>query len=244
MASPRKIRAKVDTIEDHGNSVYTLEIKTEKTLPRFKPGQFLHLTLDEYNPGDFWPESRVFSIACSYDNSNMLRISYSVVGKYTMRMENELREGMPVWIKLPYGDFIIEACRETVLVAGGTGITAFISFIEELTELENPIHLIYGAREKSLLLYQKMILQKCEELKMFRCTLLSERDGEFENASHNTNIRYLSGLTSTDIFWDDLGNPFDADYYLAGPPGMIETVSSTLTYRGIDITSIYIDAWQ
>ena len=29
----------------------------------FKPGQFLHLALDAFEPGGFWPESRVFSIA-------------------------------------------------------------------------------------------------------------------------------------------------------------------------------------
>ena len=31
--------------------------------PRFRPGQFLHLALDAYDPSGFWPDSRVFSIA-------------------------------------------------------------------------------------------------------------------------------------------------------------------------------------
>ena len=65
MAVVRKIACAVAKVTDHGERVYTVELETATPVPRFTPGQFLHLALDDYEPGGFWPESRVFSIASS-----------------------------------------------------------------------------------------------------------------------------------------------------------------------------------
>ena len=158
MAIPQKLRCQVQKITNHGDHVYTVELSPERPLPRFNPGQFLHLTLDDYDPSGFWPESRVFSIASSPAQRDCLRISYSVRGRYTARMENELQEGRMVWVKLPYGDFVIRDANDVALLAGGTGITAFIAFIDGLTnEFHNNIFLAYGARKPELLLYRESI---------------------------------------------------------------------------------------
>src|ERR1035438_8343115 len=96
-------------------------------------GQFLHLTVDDYDPSGFWPESRVFSIASSPRERKRLRICYSVKGRYTTKMEQVLKVGGEVWVKLPYGDFVIDGSNDAVLLAGGTGISAFTAFLQSLT---------------------------------------------------------------------------------------------------------------
>ena len=63
--TPQKIRCTLTRLLDHGDHVYSLFLTPDRRLPRFLPGQFLHLALDEYQLGDFWPDSRVFSIASS-----------------------------------------------------------------------------------------------------------------------------------------------------------------------------------
>ena len=94
MGNPLKMKCKVTHISKSGDGVYSIELGPEGRLPRFKPGQFLHLSVDDYDPaGGFWPESRVFSIASRY-GSSALRIVYSVKGKYTRLMEERLREGV------------------------------------------------------------------------------------------------------------------------------------------------------
>ena len=158
MATPQKLRCLINKITAHGDHVYTVDLAPEWPLPRFKPGQFLHLALDSYDPSGFWPESRVFSIASSPAQRNDLRISYSVRGRYTSRMENELHEGRMVWVKLPYGDFVIRDLGNVALLAGGTGITAFTAFLENLMpEHPSKVYLIYGARNRNLLIYRDMI---------------------------------------------------------------------------------------
>jgi NAD(P)H-flavin reductase len=57
MAVAQKIRCRVERITDHGEKVYTLNLLPEKRAPVFKPGQFLHLALDEYDPAGFWHSS-------------------------------------------------------------------------------------------------------------------------------------------------------------------------------------------
>jgi NAD(P)H-flavin reductase len=86
VAVVRKIPCVVRAVTDHGEHVYTVELEPSMAVPRFKPGQFLHLALDACEPGGFWPESRVFSIASSPRERDRLAITYAVKGAFTARM--------------------------------------------------------------------------------------------------------------------------------------------------------------
>ena len=90
MAVVQKVRCTVERVVAHGEQVFTVTLRPERSVPRFRPGQFLHLTLDEYDPSGFWPESRVFSIASSPIHRDQVQISYAVKGRYTARMAQEL----------------------------------------------------------------------------------------------------------------------------------------------------------
>ena len=163
MANPVKLKATVTHLQQFGKDTYQVRFKPQSTIPKFKAGQFLHLAIDDYDPmGGFWPESRVFSIA-SAPGSLEIGIVYSVKGHYTARMERELFVGREVWLKLPYGSFIIDNIvhenQDVVLVAGGTGISPFLSYLEMRSNSDtlftssnfNKIILYYGVREYELL---------------------------------------------------------------------------------------------
>ncbi len=154
VAVVRKIQCKVERVTDHGERVYTVELAPSVLVPRFKPGQFLHLALDAYEPGGFWPESRVFSIASSPRERDRLAITYAVKGAFTARMERELAAGVDVWVKLPFGEFVIDSASDAVLFAGGTGsdrvhrVPAIAGSGEGAT-----VELFYGARTPDLSVY-------------------------------------------------------------------------------------------
>ena len=116
----RRLGCTVERVADHGEHVYTVTLVPEQLAPAFRPGQFLHLALDRFEPGGFWPESRVFSIASSPTQRDRLSITYAVKGVFTTRMERELAPGRAVWAKLPYGEFTVDPDRDAVLFAGGT----------------------------------------------------------------------------------------------------------------------------
>jgi NAD(P)H-flavin reductase len=182
MSIPRKIRCTVESITDHGGRVYTVDLVPANSVPSFRPGQFLHLTVDDYDPSSFWPESRVFSIASSPRDRSRIRICYSVKGRYTTKMEQVLRPGSSVWIKLPYGEFIIDDTNGALLVAGGTGISAFTAFIGTfMPEIPEKITLVYGARTPELLLFQEMILDQFAKVARLNVIFFTETpdDGFF-----------------------------------------------------------------
>jgi len=246
MATPQKLRCRVQKITNHVDHVYTVDLAPERALPRFKPGQFLHLTLDDYDPSGFWPESRVFSIASSPAQRNDLRISYSVRGRYTARMENELHEGRMVWVKLPYGDFVIRDADNVALLAGGTGITAFIAFIEGLTDtFHNRVFLVYGARKPELLLYRESIDVKAGTNNGFHVSYFVETDEKNKNDSTNAQSPgFFTGCVSLEAIWTRLKNPREATYYIAGPPAMIQALTGNLLKKGIAPEMIKVDAWD
>jgi ferredoxin-NADP reductase len=249
MANPIKIRAKVSNIKTHDTGIFTLTLSPEKKIPRFKPGQFLHLTVDEYDPaGGFWPESRVFSIASS-PKSDTVEIIYSVKGSYTKRMCREISEGKIVWLKLPYGDFSIEAMvkphQDIILVAGGTGISPYISYLQYAHEsnevLSKKIRLIYGVRKPEHILYPTLLASCCSTLHDFGLDLFIET-GEYPGVLPGAKT-FSSMITLSHL--QELQKTFcDPVYFLSGPPAMIQTFKAGLLSVSINPYNIKIDEWE
>ncbi len=248
MSMPRKIRCSVESVTDHGGRVYTVELCPAGAVPSFRPGQFLHLTVDDYDPAGFWPESRVFSIASSPADRRRLRICYSVKGRYTTKMEQALNAGAQVWVKLPYGEFVIDDTSDAVLLAGGTGISAFTAFLEALApERARPVTLVYGARNPSLFLFQQMILGQFAAVPNFHLIFFSEEPtGAFgkELAQLPKAPDCLAGRITLDPIWPKLADPMKKVFYLSGPPAMLSTLGAGLRKRGIAPGHIRTDAWE
>ncbi len=230
MAVVRKIECAVEAVIDHGEHVYTVELAPSMPVPRFKPGQFLHLALDAYEPGGFWPESRVFSIASSPRERDRLSITYAVKGAFTSRMEHELAPGATVWTKLPYGEFVIDPARDAVLFAGGTGVTAFTAFLQSLEEGRAPrVLLFYGARTPDLFVYGPLAESCARAVPSLSYNLVCEAtDGPLQVASAWPVIETLS----------------DPLFYLSGPPQMLAALTAQLVERGVPDAAIRTDAWE
>jgi len=243
MSTPMKIKCTVFSIDAHSDSVFTVKLNPVRRLPRFNPGQFLHLALDPYDPtGGYWPESRVFSIASAPFDSEIV-IAYAVKGKFTLRMKEELEVGKEVWIKLPYGHFVVSSAldEEVVLVAGGTGITPFIPFLQN--EINNSsgkkINLVYGVRRPELLIFGDVIADALASLKGFRLYAFCE---DCANSVFRFPVA-LGGLT-IDAILRATTDPDKAVFYLSGPVEMINTFKNGLRDTGINDTNIHIDEWE
>lgn len=244
----RRVRCRVASVVDHGEHVFTIELAPETPIPPFKPGQFLHFTLDEYDPSRHWPESRVFSIASSPRETNRIRILYSANGPYSRRMEQELREGSVVWIKLPYGEFVIDSSQDVVLVAGGTGISAYTAFLEGLKpDHLRKVLLVYGARNPELMIYRHTLLELLRRVPSLNAVLFAEQaPPEFisEQSPAQCRLRHQIGRISIGGFWPLLQEPLKQVYYLSGPPQMLTALSSGLHERGLPSGNVRTDAWE
>lgn len=240
MPTPQKVKCVVSAVTPHGDRVYSVDLRPERAVPRFRAGQFLHLALDPYDPAGFWPESRVFSIASSPSARGHLGLTYAVHGSFTSRMEAELREGRDVWIKLPYGSFVVEPDREVVLCAGGTGMTAFTAFLEQLGPTDrSAVTVAYGARHARLLVYRDLI-ERCAR----RATSLTRLYFVEDDDAGDVGMATFSGRISIENIWPLLEQPLHAKYYLCGPPGMLNALGAELRSRHVAPDAIRTDAWE
>ena len=242
MPTPVKLPAEVENIIHHADGVKSFIMRPMMKCPNFKPGQFLHLAIDEYDPSFHWPESRVFSIANSPTRRDKLRITFSVKGKFTQRMYECVNEGDILWLKLPYGSFSFpDSGTEIVLIAGGTGITPFVSFLEYAIDKKTntKINLFYGVRSPEYLIFDSLV-SECEiNLNNFEYYIFIERNASIKNLDNVS-----KGMLSIQTILSDTAGNGNSIYYLSGPQQMISSFRRELMINDILENKIMIDEWE
>jgi ferredoxin-NADP reductase len=153
-------------------------------------------------------------------------------------MEQTLRVGSTVWIKLPYGDFVIDDTVDVVLVAGGTGISAFTAFLGALTpQHAREVRLIYGVRSPELFLFGDLIRAQRFRVPNFHVIQFAERPGAPDGDT-------FPGRIALDRLWNEVPAPAHRVWYLSGPPPMLSALGSGLRARGVAADRVRIDAWE
>jgi ferredoxin-NADP reductase len=229
MALVKKYPVEVVSVTSQVDGVYTVSFASDGTPFKYHPGQFLHLAMDEYDPSSQWPDSRCFSIQSSPGNE-LIKITYAVKGRFTTRMQKELKPGKPLTIKLPYGDLFTRVHNKTntVFIAGGTGITPFLSLFNYrgFQEYTNPV-LFAGFRSHAHNFYI----------------------GDLDKASGiNPGLRILT------TYQDEEGplniarivNEIDisSTFFISGPPSMIRSFRDALMAAKINENQIQTDDWE
>ncbi|RYZ33873.1 MAG: oxidoreductase [Sphingobacteriales bacterium] len=127
---------------------------------QFKAGQFVTLDLPIHEQKNRrW---RSYSIASPPDGSNIIElvIVYVEGGAGTGYFFNEVKEGTELTLRGPHGMFVLPEDlpeKELYLICTGTGIAPFRSMLHYIYShqvLYKQIHLIFGSRTSSDLLYR------------------------------------------------------------------------------------------
>jgi len=224
----KKYPSEVVTIEHPLEGIYTLEFRSLGHKYKYSPGQFLHVAIDEAYDGSIqWPESRCFSMQ-SNPNEDTIRITYAVKGSFTKQMKERLKVGSTVWLKLPYGDLFEQnhSKTNTVFIAGGTGITPYLSLFtyESFKDYINP-QIYLGFRSKEYNIYH-------DEL---RCSC---------NSSLSVTFYYQDTVGFIDINRIFDVNGKESNYFISGPPVMIKNFRSILLELGVPAGNILTDDWE
>ena len=246
MAQPIRFKAVVENVERHGKDVVSYRLRSEKRVPRFVPGQFIHLAIDDFDPSGFWPESRVFSVANAVTDRRTIHLTVSRQGGYTSRILDEIQPGTRVWGKGPYGDFHVDGahgCRRAILIAGGTGITPFCAFMDAAIEQGSlpveEVTLYYGARTQELLIYRQLAERCAAEVPGFRVRFYVENITDADERNISTGRLDIAAIVT------ESGNIDDTAFYLSGPKAMVDTFRQQLTHdHGIAIERVLVDAWE
>ena len=232
MAIVRKYKSVVTDFVNPAPGLYQVKFLSLSCKYFFKPGQFLHLALDEYNPSMQWPESRCFSMQNNPNNEH-LKITFSVKGKFTQRMANELKVGKEIWLKLPYGDLFTQPHNKTntVFIAGGTGITPFLTLFshESFNKYINP-HFYLSFRTRAYNIYNN-------ELSSIKSFVDSVKTCETKIFYEDIDGR----LDVNRIFYE---NGINSDYFISGPPIMVKAFKQVLVAKGVPTAQVLTDDWE
>jgi predicted ferric reductase len=224
----KKYLSEIISINNPFAGIYTIECKSLGRPFKYQPGQFLHIAIDDnYDGIGQWPESRCFSMQ-SNPNEEYIQFTFAVKGVFTKQMEEALKQGSEVWLKLPYGDLFSQthSKENTVFIAGGTGITPFLSLFthETFKDYNNP-RIYLGFRSEKYNIYQKDLAQSC-------------------NGSQSLNIfnENIDGILNIQNIFNK--NGINSNYFISGPPMMIKSFKQSLIENGVDARNILTDDWE
>ncbi len=215
-------------------AVNSLERATEVVLKpvdemlKFKPGQFAFVEVQ----GKDWSEPHPFTIS-SAPSEDRLRFTMKVLGDWTRKVREELQPGGEVIVRGPYGRFDASKsdCRKQVWIAGGIGLTPFLSKLRAMEEKDDgEIHFAYAARNKE----EAIFLDELE-------TIAADR----ENITLYPLFSEEGDFARIDVAKERLpGQLTDYEYFICGPKPMVEGLMKNLKVEGVKCKRIHVEAFE
>ncbi len=215
-------------------AVNSLERATELVLKpvgdmlKFKPGQFAFVEVQ----GKGWSEPHPFTISSSPDEDR-LRFTMKVLGDWTRKIREELEPGGEVIVRGPYGRFDAAKSerRKQVWIAGGIGLTPFLSKLRAMDETDDrEIHFAYAARNKEEAVFLDELQEIAAERSNFTLYPLFSDEGEFARIDI-AKERLPDALT-------------DYEYFICGPKPMVDGLMRELKKDGVKRKSIHVEAFE
>lgn len=205
----------------------TLEVSFQRPEGfTFEAGQFIQVRLPKLSHRDRKGRSRVFSITSSPLDGAQVSIAYRETGSGFKRTLRDLDVGAEVQIEGPHGFYTLprDPSRSINLVAGGIGITPFMSMVRATRSSDNPapqMTLLYANWSPKTAAY-------LEELE------------DSERGNRRLTVRKHFGVID-EAFIRNHVNDLHRIWYIAGPPVMGDAVRSALHVLGVDSDQVHFE---
>lgn len=205
----------------------------------YTAGQYMEWTLPHEHT-DARGIRRYFTIASS-PLEDMIRIGIKGVEKGSAFKNNllSLHTGMGVLATSVSGDFLLptDASKKLVFIAGGIGITPFISMIRTLliTQEKRDIILFYSNKTEEEIAYKHVLEQGEKELGIKVVHVLSDLE------KISSSWQGEKGFITSEMIKDSLKDYKERSYFISGPPGMVAAYTTTLKDMGVSSFDIVTD---
>lgn len=242
----RRHSYRVTSVRELDPSVVEIAMSPSNGGLRFIPGQFVFVTffsseftsqfhpfsvgsegesgIVSLRPGEITSQFHPFSITSTPDDSE-LWVVVKAVGDYTTAM-HRLDRGASARIEGPYGSFsyLNAATKSQVWIAGGIGITPFLSMARSVASPDYTIDLYYCFKSRD----QAYFLEELSELAERNPRLVLRPFPEDE-----------IGFITADVVEELSGGVADKDILICGPPVMIESLRAQFRSKGVGVERIH-----
>lgn len=219
------------TIENVGHDVYRIILSSDETLV-YEAGQYLLVKMGEN-------DERPFSIASSPSKDRFieLHIGATPENPYAWDVIEQLRTKGNIQVSLANGVAQLQPDEKPiVLIAGGTGYSYVKSIAYEAVnqQLENDIHIFWGAKEFSQLYEAEALTNLANDHdNIFFHPVVENADEDWSGATglvHQAVLSHFNDLSHVQV-------------YIAGPFPMAKVAREDYTNAGLPSSALFGDAY-
>jgi predicted ferric reductase len=206
---------RVGAVERLGETTVEVALQPVGRRLSFSPGQFVFVA---FGGIDGW-QRHPFSVSSAPDDGD-LELTIKDLGDYTRDLLQALRPGVPAKLAGPFGTFDYRhGGHNQVWIAGGVGITPFLSWIRSLDgDFDRDVDFYYSYAGADEALHRDEIVAAATAHPSFRTHLVSsDRDG----------------LLTADAVMAAVPAGGEPWIYMCGPPGMMRSLATGFRRMGV-----------
>ncbi len=227
---PSQIKLCVRKIIEETVSTKTIRLTAVNGyLPPFQAGQYIALSVEV----DKVRTGRAYSISSSPRQTGYYDITVRRVknGRVSNFLLDEVKVGDLLQSSGPQGAFHYHPIlhqKEMVCLAGGSGITPFMSMIREITDrgLQRTVHLFYGSRTLDDMIFHQELSQLSEQFATINYIPVIEDPGP--------EYKGKTGYITAEVIKEILGGLAAKSFFVCGPQAMYTFCLPELDKLGIN----------
>ncbi len=209
-------------------TVAELVLHTTGKKMHYEAGQFAYASFDTIGVD---PEPHPFSFSNAH-NGPYIRFTIKALGDDTRRFM-ELQPGTAVSLEGPYGRFSYKHVpnHSQVWIAGGIGITPFLSMARSFSGPENyDVRFFYGTESLDEAVFLNEFINITRHLP--------------ENFRTSVVAKNFSGFVSVDMLRKSLSDLKKFDYLICGPPPMVKAITAQLKKAGVPNSQMHFESFS
>ena len=198
----------------------------------FKPGQFVFIRFLWSDGDGVSSELHPFSIAAEPNNEGKMRLYMKALGDYTVSLKR-LKPGTIAEIEGAFGRFLPWRFQDSpqVWIAGGIGITPFLSAARSYGPDKPPVQLFYSVQTRAELIDQAALAE-----------FLPKTYPDFKYYPYVN--EEATGFLSAKYVDEQAGGLKGKEIFICGPPHMMKAMSAQLRALGIPNNKIHSEEFS
>lgn len=248
----RKFRVARKVFECHDVYSFYLAPHDGKSLPAFKPGQYVTFQLDI--PGRDKPVIRCYSLSDSHRPdyyrvtikracapSDKPDVPHGCASSYFC---DNVKEGDILDVKAPGGNFCIDLSTNNspvVLISGGVGITPMLSMAHAILESgdKRDVYFFFGARNRADHIQKETLQRLAAEYDNFHLHICyskpaaEDKQGQDYQHSERVSVDLMKKVLPSNNF----------QYYICGPGAFMKSITDGLAEWGVPDAAVFFEAF-
>jgi predicted ferric reductase len=200
----------------------------------YKPGQFMYLKLMRNGKKS---SSHPFTISSS-PTRELLAVTPKEQGDFTSTVK-DTKKGDLAYIDAPYGvfSFLNYNSDRIVFIAGGIGITPFMSMLRYMYDKKTDKHviLLWVSKNKEALCFEDELRKMEKELKKLQIVFVMSRQDDWQGEK---------GRIDRDMIERYVPEPAACEFYVCGPPQMSKAAIGALQEMGVSNKKIHHELFE